>query len=48
LSFHGKPERWLANDRLEVVARGQEFVADIGDDATARDWLERTLETIRL
>ncbi len=48
LSFHGKPERWLADNRLEVVARGQEFVADIGNDAPARDWLDRTLETIRL
>ncbi|HEX7851675.1 MAG TPA: hypothetical protein VF485_18225, partial [Sphingomonas sp.] len=48
LSFHGKPERWLADDRLEVVARGQEFVADIGDDAVAREWLERTIEAIRL
>lgn len=48
LSFHGKPERWLADDRLEVVARGQEFVADIGDEATACEWLNRTIEAIRL
>ncbi len=48
LSFHGKPERWLADNRLEVVARGQEFVADIGDDAAALDWLDQTIETIRL
>lgn len=47
LSFHGKPERWLANDRLEIVARGQEFVADIGEDLPAREWLNRTIETIR-
>lgn len=47
LSFHGKSERWLADDRLEVVARGQEFVADIGDDPAAMDWLYRTIETIR-
>lgn len=47
LSFHGKPERWLANDRLEIVARGQEFVANIGDDLTACEWLHRTIETIR-
>lgn len=48
LSFHGKPERWLSEDRLEVVARGQEFVADIGDDVMARDWLDQTIELIRL
>lgn len=47
LSFHGKPERWLADNRLEVVARGQEFVADVGDDGTAHDWLGRTIEAIR-
>jgi hypothetical protein len=47
LSFHGKPERWLADNRLEVVARGQEFVADIGDDAAAHDWLNQTIEAIR-
>src|SRR6185312_16873005 len=45
LSFHGKPERWLDNNRLEVVARGQEFVANIGDDATARGWLDRMMRT---
>lgn len=47
LSFHGKPERWLADDRLEVVARGQEFVADIKDEQPAREWLRRIVEAIR-
>jgi len=47
LTFHGKPERWLADDRLEIVARGQEFVANIGDELPAREWLHRTIETIR-
>jgi hypothetical protein len=47
LSFHGKSERWLDNDRLEIVARGQEFVADIGDDATAHGWLDRMIGAIR-
>lgn len=47
LSFHGKPERWMADDRLKIVARGQEFVADIGDELRAREWLRRTIETIR-
>lgn len=48
LSFHSKPQRWLSNNRLEVVSRGQEFVADIGDDTAARDWLNQTIETILL
>lgn len=48
LSYHGKPECWLADGRLEAASRGQEFVTDIGDDAVARDWLNRTIETIQL
>jgi hypothetical protein len=47
LSFHGKPERWLTDNRLEVVARGQEFVSNIGDDAAAREWLDGMIEVIR-
>ena len=46
LSFHSKPERWLADNRLEAVARGQEFVADLGDDATAHGWVNQTIEAI--
>lgn len=47
LSYHGKPQRWVENDRLNVVARGQEFVADIGNDSAAHDWLDLTIEAIR-
>ena len=47
LSYHGKPERWLRKDRLEVVSRGQEFVADVGEDGKARNWLERMIEEVR-
>jgi hypothetical protein len=47
LTYHGRSERWLADDRLEVVARGQEFVTNIGDDAAALDWLNNTIEAIR-
>jgi len=47
LSYHRKPERWLAAERLEIVARGQEFVTDIGDDPAAHEWLNRTVEAIR-
>jgi hypothetical protein len=46
LSFHGKVDRWLDVDRLEIVARGQEFVTDIGDQAEPRRWLDDIIETI--
>jgi hypothetical protein len=44
LSFHGKPDRWLAKDRLQIVARGQEFVANIGTDSEPRRWLDAVIE----
>lgn len=47
LSYHGKPERWSAKDRLEIVLRGQEFVADVGDDPAARDWVDHLIGVIR-
>ena len=43
LSFHGKAERWLGIDRLEVVARGQEFVVDIGSQPGPRSWLDHII-----
>ena len=39
LSYHDKPRRWLPDNRLQSVARGQEFVADVGERADAREWL---------
>ena len=39
LSYHDKPARWLDANRLQSVARGQEFVADIGERDDARHWL---------
>jgi hypothetical protein len=47
LSFHGKPQRWQENDTLEIVSRGQEFVADIGDDPAASTWLREIKKAIR-
>lgn len=43
LTFHGDVKRWLPNDRLQSVARGQEFVCDIGNCQDAKDWLCRIL-----
>jgi hypothetical protein len=46
LSYHSRPDRWLPGDRLRIVGRGQEFVADIGDSADARQWLNGVLNAI--
>ena len=39
LSYHLDPARW-GRGTLQVVARGQEFVADINDNPDALAWLE--------
>ena len=36
---YNPPNRWLGNGRVTVAARGQEFVADVGDRVDAREWL---------
>ncbi len=46
LSFHRKPERWFADERLEIVDLGQEFVTDIGNDAACGEWLNRIIRAI--
>jgi hypothetical protein len=38
MTYHPR-ERWLGDGRLIVAARGQEFIADAGDRADARDWV---------
>ena len=38
LSYHRAPWRWQ-DGRLQSVAKGQEFVADIGEHADAHRWL---------
>ena len=43
LSYHDRADRWLPAKRLRSVARGQEFVADIGRRKAPREWLERIL-----
>ena len=40
LSYHDNPARWTEPGRLNSVARGQEFVADVGDRTDAHRWLE--------
>lgn len=46
LSCHGNAWRWPSAGRLISVAQGQEFVADIGERAEPRRWLEETIAEI--
>lgn len=46
LSFHGNPARWRADQELQTVGRGQEFVVDIAADAAAQAWLADTIALI--
>ena len=46
LSYHDKPERWTMPGRLKSVARGQEFVADVGERDDARRWVEAIVAEI--
>ena len=43
LSYHDRADRWLPGGRLRSVARGQEFVADVGKRRVPREWLEGVL-----
>lgn len=47
LTYHGKPARWSRSGELSAVARGQEFVCDMGDDPIAHDWVEAIIGMIR-
>ena len=47
LSYHDRAERWLRGGRLKSVARGQEFVADVGRRKAPREWLEGVIAEIR-
>jgi len=46
LSYHRKPARWAGENELQVVGRGQEFVADIRDLAEPKAWLAAMIDTI--
>ena len=46
LSYHDKPGRWLPGNRLQSVARGQEFVADVGARQDACEWARRVIAEI--
>lgn len=44
LTYHSNPTRWAGDKELHVASRGQEFVSNIGDQASPREWL-RTVQT---
>ncbi|MEO5586555.1 MAG: hypothetical protein ABIQ81_02565 [Novosphingobium sp.] len=46
LTYHHKDWRWPAPGTLLSVARGQEFICDIGDDPVPRAWVDDILAEI--
>lgn len=46
LSYHDREDRWIRGGKLKSVARGQEFVADIGRRKAPREWLESVIVEI--
>ena len=47
LSYHDRTDRWHGGGMLQSVARGQEFVADIGRRKAPREWSERMIALMR-
>ena len=47
LSYHDRADRWIRGGKLRSVARGQEFVADVGRRKAPREWLARMVAEIR-
>jgi hypothetical protein len=46
LSYHRRPSRWIGDSELQVVGRGQEFVADLGILIEPKAWLVAILDII--
>ncbi len=46
LTYHRESWRWPVPGTLISVARGQEFICDIGDDPTAKAWLDEIIAGI--
>lgn len=48
MSLHGSPSRWTAagdHVRLQTVGKGQEFVLNVGQNATSHAWLRHLIES---
>lgn len=46
LTFHGNPARWVGEETLTLVGRGQEFVADVTAIPEASIWLAQVKAAI--
>ncbi len=46
LTYHDRKDRWLRANRLQSVARGQEFIADIGRRTAPRQWADKIIARI--
>jgi hypothetical protein len=46
LSYHDRPERWAKRGLLQSVARGQEFVANVGRRSAPAQWLEEIIAAV--
>jgi hypothetical protein len=46
LTYHSAEWRWPAPDRLQSVAKGQEFITTIDGHGEARDWLDSIIAEI--
>jgi hypothetical protein len=47
LTYHGRSDRWLDDETLILVGRGQEFVSNISTTPAAFAWLEDVKAAIR-
>lgn len=45
MTYHGDAKRWSPAGTVQCVAQGQEFVADIGNDPRAGEWLSSVFDT---
>lgn len=46
LTYHARADRWQGPDGLNVAARGQEFVANVGEREDARRWCAGIIDRI--
>jgi hypothetical protein len=46
LTYHRNPTRWISEKELQLVGRGQEFVADIGNLVEATAWVAAIIDAI--
>ena len=47
LTYHRRSDRWVGADTLRTVGRGQEFVADIGENTEAMAWVEQIVTLMK-